>query len=399
MTRRITAALVAFALAACADAPTAPTATALRSAIAPSADVAAAPFSWASQVTGETGPGAAYALYMPAAWNGDVVYYAHGIVDPALPATLPTANGIEALRDALGAMGFAVAYSSFSETGWAVKDGAQRTHQLRGIFTSQFGKPNRSYLMGHSMGGLIVQDLAEQHGAQYDGVLAMCAPLGGAVNEINYLGDVRAIFDVFYPGVVPGDVITVPPGTNLNAVLGAAQGAIIANPTPALGYMPRIAQTPIPGNSPTELITSILTAIGYDIREADDATARAHGHPFFDNNRAYTGALPQSLLEQINAAVKRYTATPDAMNYFQKYYTPDGALSLPTVTIHTTRDPVVPIFHEGQFASAVTTSGSGSLLLQRSVNAYGHCAFSQTDMVSAFQALRSWVETGVKPAS
>jgi pimeloyl-ACP methyl ester carboxylesterase len=391
----------ALSLAACGDPTTAPTPRTANP-ISISADVTTIPFAWASVVTGETGPGAQYALYMPPNWNGDVVYYAHGIVDPALDPSLPTANGIEALRDTLGGRGYAVAYSSFSETGWAVKDGAQRTHQLRGIFTSNFGKANRSYLMGHSMGGLIVQDLAEQHGSQYDGVLAMCAPLGGAVNEINYLGDVRAIFDVFYPGVVPGDVVTVPPGTDLNTVLAAAQAAILANPTPALGYMPRIAQTPLAGSNPfnpPEIIQSILTAIAYDLRVADDATARAHGHVFFDNNRDYTGALPASLLLQINAGVKRYTATPDAINYFEKYYTPSGSLSLPTVTLHTTRDPVVPIFHEAQFANAVTTNGSSSLLLQRTVNAYGHCNFSVTDMTSAFQALTSWVETGVKPAS
>lgn len=392
--------ILAMSLAACADAPTSPLS---RSAAPMSADVTPS-FAWAQQVVGETGPGSQYALYMPPNWNGDVVYYAHGIVDPALDPSLPTANGIEALRDALGGMGYAVAYSSFSETGWAVKDGAQRTHQLRGIFTSNFGKPNRSYLMGHSMGGLIAQDLAEQHASQYDGVLAMCAPLGGSVSEINYLANVRAVFDVFYPGTVPGDVIVVPENTNVNAVLGAAQGAIVRNPTPALGYMPRIKQTPIPGNNVPELITSILTAIGYDLRVAGDALDRAHGHPFFDNSNttyeaAAPGLLPPSLLDMVNANVKRYTATPDAINYFEKYYTPSGQLSLPTVSIHTTRDPVVPIFHEAAFANAVAASGQSSLLLQRTVNAYGHCNFSANDMLSAFQALTSWVTTGQKPAA
>ena len=40
-------------------------------------------------VEGETGPGALYALDMPIAWNGDLVVYAHGIVDPVLPKWLP----------------------------------------------------------------------------------------------------------------------------------------------------------------------------------------------------------------------------------------------------------------------------------------------------------------------
>lgn len=34
---------------------------------------------WARIVEGETGPGSQYALYVPRSWNGDAVYYAHGI--------------------------------------------------------------------------------------------------------------------------------------------------------------------------------------------------------------------------------------------------------------------------------------------------------------------------------
>src|SRR5687767_6894757 len=84
---------------------------------------------WAEQVVGETGPGSTYSLNVPNEWNGGLVVYAHGYVDPALPVALPN---IAALSDALGAQGFAVAYSSYSSTGYDVKDGAQRTHQLSG---------------------------------------------------------------------------------------------------------------------------------------------------------------------------------------------------------------------------------------------------------------------------
>lgn len=44
---------------------------------------------WASVRTGEAGPGAQYALYMPNAWNGDVGYYAHGIRPASDPVDLP----------------------------------------------------------------------------------------------------------------------------------------------------------------------------------------------------------------------------------------------------------------------------------------------------------------------
>jgi pimeloyl-ACP methyl ester carboxylesterase len=193
----------------------------------------------------------------------------------------------------------------------------------------------------------------------------------------------------------------VPAGIDLNTqVLGPAQAAVIANPT-GLGIIARIAQTPLAGNNGTELVTSLLYALGYDARGIDDFLGRTHGHSMFDNSKvkyiaAAPGLLSDPLLDAINAGVGRFTATPDALNYLDRYYVPDGKLDIPTVTLHTTRDPLVPVFHETLFANRVNNSGQ---LLQRSVDGYGHCAFSTTQMVDAFEALSQWARTGVKPIS
>ena len=135
------------------------------------------------QIVGSFGPGALYALFKPANWTGALITYAHGFIDPEAPIALPTNDDIEALRDALLGLGYAVAYSSFSENGLAVKDGVQRTHQLRGKFASHFGQPAQTYLMGHSLGGLVVVKLAEQFPRQYDGALVMCGMIGGSRAE------------------------------------------------------------------------------------------------------------------------------------------------------------------------------------------------------------------------
>jgi hypothetical protein len=37
------------------------------------------------------------------------------------------------------------------------------------------------------------------------------------------------------------------------------------------------------------------------------------------------------------------------------------------------------------------------MLLQLPVDAFGHCNFSYMDHVNAFLALKTWVETGLKP--
>jgi hypothetical protein len=59
------------------------------------------------------------------------------------------------IREGLLARGFAFALSTYSENGFAVKQGIQQTHQLRGLFKAHFGEPKRSYLMGESMGGVV----------------------------------------------------------------------------------------------------------------------------------------------------------------------------------------------------------------------------------------------------
>jgi pimeloyl-ACP methyl ester carboxylesterase len=392
--------LTAAALSACAD----------QSLVGPSSFAPASAsriessFTWSRVVEGETGPGSRYALYMPAAWNGTVVFYAHGIKPAFAPVELPTGDGFPAVRDALGARGYAVAYSSFSENGWAQKDGVQRTHQLRGLFTSAFEAPSRSLLMGTSLGGLVVQQLSEQFPRQYDGVFAMCAPLGGTKTELTYIADVRVLFDFFYPGVIPGDVLRVPPGVDFDRdVQPRVIAAVMANPA-GLGAMARMAQTPLAGSSSVELLTSLIYALKYDFIGIDDFLGRTHGHSMYDNAGtvyapAAPGLLPDALVSAINQGVGRFTASPDAEQYLAKYFQPSGKLAIPTLTLHTTRDPLVPVFHESRFAASVAGWGGAERLAQRSVDGFGHCAFTTDQMVDGVESLSRWVASGVKPTA
>jgi pimeloyl-ACP methyl ester carboxylesterase len=157
----------------------------------------------AQHVEGKVGPGSRYAMDVPADWNGDLVLYAHGYTNPAAPVALPN---ITALRDLLLAQGFAVAYSSFSGNGYVVKDGAQRTAQLAGLFTSKFSPPRRIFLIGSSLGGIIALKLAESHPAHYAGCLTACGVVGGTRAELDYIGTVRVLFDYF--GSSPESVTT-----------------------------------------------------------------------------------------------------------------------------------------------------------------------------------------------
>ena len=385
---------------------------------------------WARVVEGETGPGSLYALYIPTNWNGDAIYYAHGIRPPLDPITLDNnQDNFFEVRDALGALGYAFAYSSFSENGLAVKDGSQRTHQLRGLLSSELpAKAQRNYLAGYSLGALVALDLGEHFPQQYDGVLAMCGMVGGTPLELKYIADVRALFDTYYPGVLPGDAISVrgPPLT-IPEVQGRVIAAITptaANPRAALGLfaIASTAQTPLayvpigslgdPSSTAFQtLVGSLIYALYYQLLGAPDVLDRTHGHSPYDNRETVytmgTPAVPDpslvpliaSMIAASNIGVTRYDMPPDAQNYLEKYYVPTGDLRIPVVSVHNFFDPLVPFFHEAALAQITAAAGTSGMLLQRGVPNYGHCNFPTPLVVSSFQTLVSWVTTGVKPAS
>lgn len=412
---------------ACADTPVGPAVSPL-AVLGASKSVVTIPTSgpWAKIVEGETGPGSLYALYIPANWNGDAVYYAHGIrpPEPFAPIALNDQDNFFQVRDALGALGYAFAYSSFSENGLAVKDGAQRTHQLRGLLNAHLPEPaDRSYLAGYSLGALIAVELAEQFPTQYDGVLAMCGMVGGTPRQLQYVGDVRALFDAYYPGVLPGNVVSVPSTPLTPAQVQAlVVPAIAANPL-GLFAIASTAQTPLafaPIGSLADrgsmafqsLVGSLVTALYYQILGTPDVVDRTHGHSPYDNRSVtYTMGTPvapmpelvpliASMIAGSNQKVTRYDITPDAQNYLAKHYTPTGNLQVPVLSVHNFWDPLVPFpVNEPAFANTVRDAGASGMLLQRGVPNYGHCNFPTPLVVGSFQTLVSWVGSGVKPAS
>lgn len=372
----------------------------------PALHTPAQPLTSTQVIQGETGPGALYEIHKPANWNGDLLLYAHGFRDPALPVTLSDQDNFYALRDQLVGQGYAVAYSSYSENGLAFQDAAQRTHQLRGIFASKVGKPEQVYLAGHSLGGVVTLMLAEQFPAQYSGAITMCGQVAGTQAALDYFAHIRVLFDYFYPNAnLPGNAMNIPDGVNLNTqVIFPALQAIQSNPMGA-GAIARIMAargTPVPFTTSEQLVISLLNALGYNYRAGPDLLDRTHGHSPFDNTQTvYTGpGLPAALLADLNTRVERFSATPDARNYLQKYYEPTGKLRVPVLTLYNRVDPISPSFHEPAYRNQVADAGRGDLLVQRlSTAPYGHCGFSPSEMLQAFHDLENWVENGIRPIS
>ena len=349
----------------------------------------------AVHLEGSVGPGALYSLDKPAEWNGDLVLYMHGYSAPGSPVALPN-NA--AVRDKLLAAGFAVAASSYSENGYAVPEAMRQTHQLRALFVSRVAKPKRVFLFGVSLGGIVGMLLTEKFPQQYDGTFLASGVVGGTRAEVEYLSDTKVLFDALFPNVHLGGLFDPILLTDLNAQLvGPVVGAVQATPN-NLGILNMITRHPLAGNNGQELTTSLVTVLGFQMQGAGDLLDRMHGHDFFDNaDHAYTGPLPPAVTDPINASVARYRSTADARAWMEHYGEPSGELYIPVLTVHNTRDPVVPFFHEALLANAVQARGLGDNLVQRSKNSYGHVAFTPDELVQNFQDLVHWVDTGVRP--
>jgi hypothetical protein len=246
--------------------------------------------------------------------------------------------------------------------------------------------------------------------------------VGGTPRELQYVGDVRALFDAYYPGVLPGNVISVPtPPLSIPEVQALVVQAITKNPL-GLYAIASTAQTPLAyapiGNvgDPTSmafqsLVGSLVTALYYQLLGTPDVVDRTHGQSPYDNRETVytmgTAVVPvpalapviQGMIAGSNQRVARYDITPAAQNYLEKNYGPSGNLRIPVVSVHNLWDPLVPFFHEPALAQAAGAAGASSMLLQRAIPNYGHCNFPTPLVVSSFQTLTNWVSTGIKPAT
>jgi len=229
----------------------------------------------AIHLEGRVASGAIWEIDKPADWNRALVVYAHGYTNPGDPVALPHN---EAIRDSLVARGYAVVASSFSSNGFAVREGMRESDALREIFEERVGAPRRTYLFGQSLGGLIGLLLSQRESEHYDGSFLVCGIVGTSIEEIQYIGDIRVLFDAVYPGVLPGDLEHSPVITDVNQqIVGPVVAAVTKNPQ-GLGIIQLLARHPLAGANSQELVTSLVTVLGFSVQSGSDLFARSGDH-------------------------------------------------------------------------------------------------------------------------
>ncbi len=330
----------------------------------------------------------------PVAWNGVLVVYAHGYASPYRDLELPDVSFDNTdVPTELLSMDFAFATTSFDKNGYAVEQAGADINALVDHFKQEIfpSKVKKVLIVGGSEGGLITTMLVERYPKIYDGGLAMCGPVGGANLQIQYFGDFRAVFDVFFPGIfgfgVVDDIPDYPNEDSANAAK-AQYAALIAQ---AFQMYPEqveqlFAVTKVARNTadPTSDLTTTLTLLDYNVFGFNDIISVADGNPYGNLLRWYSGSDNDWLL---NLKVERVRADFSARLYLNNYYNPTGKLRRPLIMLHTTEDDVVPFWHEILYVFRVLSQGAGKQLTLLPVTRFGHCEFTVNEVLGALALL------------
>jgi pimeloyl-ACP methyl ester carboxylesterase len=387
--------------------------------------------------------GARYLVRMPAKWNGTLLLYSHGYREaaPTPPDFAPVETdavvaSTPATADKLLEAGYALAGSSYATNGWAVADGVKAGEDLHEWFSKNIGEPDRVYVWGDSLGGLITQTIAEKHPEWVAGAAPMCGVLGGLNLNLDLGLDLQyAIKTLLYPEMKLTNFASHDEAVKTwqeayRRIMAATKDT--KNGVPKLLAIAAIADGPtktarFDGATPVSRISAsveaALTGLGYATFGRYEIEQRVGGNPSSNSDADYRsrvtpaerqiadllapGAMDKALTAL--AAGEKIDADPDARDAADELGNPTGDLQDPTITMHTAYDQLVLVQNETVFAERVQKSEKRKAdlvqLYTTPPDKYaapapygaGHCNFTDDERVGLIKSLDGWVRTGLAP--
>jgi hypothetical protein len=334
-------------------------------------------------------------------WNGDLVVWAHGYVDPRQPITIPEdqlclGDGF-CLPAVFNGLGFGFATTSYSSNG-LVTTGVADVVDLVEVFAAQHGAPGRVFITGASEGGLVTARALEQRPDVFDGGVSACGPIGDFHRIVGYYGDFRVVFDYFFPGLMPGSLLDVP--DNLAARWEdhwtGTVWPVVSDPANSgtLSQLLMVTRAPHDAGDLATIETTVHDALWYNVFAAEDLVAKTGGSPYDNTTRRYMGSANDAAL---NAAVARYAADPAAVAFIDAHLGTTGLLTVPMVNLHTTKDQQVAFMQEILYGMKVRATGSQSKRVLIPSFRYEHCNFKPWEALLSFAVMLSMAR-GPMPA-
>lgn len=342
---------------------------------------------------------AVYRICMPATWNGDLLIYAYGYVSPLRPVEIPDEQ-IKPPGSSLGfdefatSQGYAFAVSDYGTNGLAVKPGMDHIIDLIDVFTGLERVPEKVILVGFSEGGQIVTLLLEQYPDLFAGGLVACGPYGSFRDQTNYFGDVRTLFDYYFPDVMPPSPVDIPQtlmDTWETSFYTDTVKPVITDPANAatVDEFLTVAGVAFDADRPAVRTTIIENLLWYNVVGTNNGRTVLGGQPYDNQGRLFSGSSDD---EALNDEIQRFTADPTALTRMDALYETTGNLSVPLVSLHTTGDPTVPYIQASLYGEKVTRMRRADFYRHFRVDAYGHCTFGALDLLGAVSALQAAIE-------
>ena len=365
--------------------------------------------------------GANYTIAVPADWNGTLLLYSHGYTFANQPLDNPAPDASDSLSGAtLLQQGYALAGSSYSQNGWAIQQALHDQMALLDYFDATCGRPVRTIAWGDSLGGMITAALVQLYPERFSAALPMCGVLAGGIGTWNAALDSAFAFNVLLAGnKLPIVHITNPPDTLKQAtallasaqqsVQGKARIALIAALSDVPGWFqigsPQPASNDFAAQEQNQYLWESQVDFAFAFAARAELEARAGGNVSWNTNVDYFRQLllsadhpeVENLYRQAGLnlfqdlarldATSRVAADPRAVAYLNRYITFNGDVDVPTLTMHTMGDGLVPNEEEQAYASAARQWWGTDLLRQVFVNRAGHCAFTSAEKITAMQTL------------
>lgn len=335
--------------------------------------------------------GANYRILFPENWKGKLVMYAHGYEFMGSPRQSKNPDFIKRMSPFLE-RGFAVAASDYQFQGFALPQGVDDTESLRDYFFKKYGKPDSTYMVGHSMGGGITLAMMENFDKNYVGALPLCPLSTRPYLQCRKEFDIYATFNGLFPGVVKPlseifDLSKPYQAQDSRKMFSRAKeikAAIFAKDSLlALAFAKRFDLK----------IDDLPMSLFFNENVLRDIAQKAKGNPFDNTNTLYSG-FSNDL--EVNKKAERLAATVDANLLFGKYER-NGNINKPVLLMHTIYDQLIPpTYGVINFENMVRQQTKDQYFTVKYTNGQGHCNFTPSQTAKAFDELRSWVKTGVK---
>jgi hypothetical protein len=369
--------------------------------------------------------GAPYRIRVPEPWNGTLLVYVHGYRDKAdHPGEVDNRNADiapnAALEAALLSQGYALAGSAWKENGWDIEDATQDIKDLAVFFRGHVANPERTILWAFSLGTFVAFKSMEQFGGIYDGALCSCAAGSGATRIWdNGVAAILAYDVVFGIPLSWGNVREVRNNIDFETEVAPKLLAEVSNITnfPKFEFIRLVSGNPGRGINPPPppaFYPGWVFTDFFFLTEARAELQRRAGGPYVQNldqnynltaaERAYLvglgvpGAVIDGWLAQMNGR-RNIEADPSARNYVRHNTDYNGKIKHPVLTLHTVVDPLVVVANESAYSELVTAVGREEQLFQTYTNGNGHCAFTGPQLITAVNAIDSWVRTGTPPTA